>query len=84
MTPVRKYIQAEVTSGALRAEVHPHAERPSLKEGEPPHPAVVMVELNVTGTPILTTESLKLFTEEVGRVAEEEARKLGGRLPDGA
>lgn len=73
MTPIRRYVQAQVTSGGLRAEVH-------YREHEMTDPSVG-VELTVTGTPILTVEALTAFTAEVTTIAEEEAKQSGGGNP---
>lgn len=81
MTPVRKYVEARVTSGKLSAQLHFH--KPQGNPGESTE-GTTMVELTTETTPILTLESLESFVAEVKAVAEEEAKQSGGGLPDGS
>lgn len=69
MTPVKKYAQAKVVSGSIRAEVEVH--QPQGNKGETTEPTVLVhVFANPQNT--LTHEELIGFTSEVSQIVAEE------------
>jgi len=69
MTPVRKYVQAQVVSGSMRAEIEVHA--PKGNKGESTEPTV-LVRLHSDPQTTLTSESLIAFMAEISQLVAEE------------
>ncbi len=65
MTPVKRYVEAKVVSGSMRAEIEVHEEGPG---NEP----VALVHLLCKPQTDITHENLIAFTAEVSQVVAEE------------